>query len=263
MNFESRLAFELSGLFSRMAKAYRDAMLETGVPPDFTTWESFFDDMLRNHYNNVSKVFSKRLELQEGVTHTQEENELIQSILAAFFVGLSNQTINHITETNTSQAQQSVARARVQEQFDFETTGQRYDMKTMATVAGNIFETMLFSRVATIAQTETQKSAEAAKKVEADVIITGRSDINTPIPRKPEPGEPITKRIWSAILDDVTRPSHVKADGQIRKVGENFIVGGHPMRYPGDTNAPIEEWINCRCNALYYIPDVIKQKRAA
>ncbi len=56
---------------------------------------------------------------------------------------------------------------------------------------------------------------------------------------------------WSALLDDVTRESHEDLDGEIVRIGDSFSNG---LRFPQDRNGPIEEWINCRCDALPFIP---------
>lgn len=57
---------------------------------------------------------------------------------------------------------------------------------------------------------------------------------------------------WSATGDNRTRITHKKADGQIRKKGEPFIVGGYKLLYPGDTSlgAPAKEVISCRCTLI-------------
>lgn len=52
---------------------------------------------------------------------------------------------------------------------------------------------------------------------------------------------------WVTRHDARVRPDHALADRQIVRIDEMFDVGGVPMRYPGDTSAPIELWINCRC----------------
>jgi len=69
---------------------------------------------------------------------------------------------------------------------------------------------------------------------------------------------------WQATLDDRTRPSHLVAMEDYREGGRigpipldsPFMVGGHAMMYPGDPSAPIEEFANCRCTTLPYIPPV-------
>ena len=48
------------------------------------------------------------------------------------------------------------------------------------------------------------------------------------------------------------RANHVKLDGEIIPMGETYSNG---LKYPGDTDGPLVEWINCRCsNAPYVIP---------
>ena len=67
--------------------------------------------------------------------------------------------------------------------------------------------------------------------------------------------------MWISAGDDGrTRDSHLgPADGVPDGVdGEIIPVGGtysNGLKYPGDTDGPIEEWINCRCsNAPFVIP---------
>lgn len=52
---------------------------------------------------------------------------------------------------------------------------------------------------------------------------------------------------WFSTYDGVTRPTHATADGQQRGVDEDFEVGGHAARWPGDSNLPANQRINCRC----------------
>ena len=59
--------------------------------------------------------------------------------------------------------------------------------------------------------------------------------------------------MWISAGDDGrTRDSHLEVDGEIIPVGGTYSNG---LKFPGDTDGPIEEWINCRCsNAPYVIP---------
>jgi hypothetical protein len=52
---------------------------------------------------------------------------------------------------------------------------------------------------------------------------------------------------WNSGSDGRTRKSHRQADGQQRKPGELFDVGGDKLRYPGDRRGKPELVINCRC----------------
>jgi hypothetical protein len=88
-------------------------------------------------------------------------------------------------------------------------------------------------RARTIAMTETHTAASAAMDKQAE-----------------ETGLPLTRE-WGASDDRRTRPTHASADGQQRKMGEAFLVGGAQMQFPGDPSAPASEVINCRCVLLY------------
>lgn len=58
--------------------------------------------------------------------------------------------------------------------------------------------------------------------------------------------------MWVAADDERTRESHLEINGEIIRLGDTYSNG---LKYPGDTDGPIEEWINCRCsNAPYVIP---------
>lgn len=52
---------------------------------------------------------------------------------------------------------------------------------------------------------------------------------------------------WVGMEDSKERPTHLAANGQTQAPGNEFTVGDSKMPYPGYTEAPIEEWINCRC----------------
>ena len=57
---------------------------------------------------------------------------------------------------------------------------------------------------------------------------------------------------WISAEDSRTRESHVEVDREIIPFGGTYSNG---LRFPGDTNGPIEEWINCRCsNAPFVLP---------
>lgn len=72
-----------------------------------------------------------------------------------------------------------------------------------------------------------------------------------------------TMREWWATPDDRTRPSHLEAWNRYSEGGNpgpipfdmDFIVGGAPMKHPGDKSAPLREFINCRCVEVPYYPE--------
>ena len=64
---------------------------------------------------------------------------------------------------------------------------------------------------------------------------------------------------WVSHLDSRIRgrkktdkANHIKMDGEIIPFGGTYSNG---LKYPGDMDGPIEEWINCRCsNAPFVVP---------
>ena len=60
---------------------------------------------------------------------------------------------------------------------------------------------------------------------------------------------------WISTHDKRTRPSHRLIDGEIT-YADGSGVFSNGLRFPGDTNGAIEEWINCRCDLVAYVPEV-------
>lgn len=58
------------------------------------------------------------------------------------------------------------------------------------------------------------------------------------------------KKTWIAIMDDRTRESHWKTNGEVRSIDEKYSNG---LMFPGDPTAPAEEVCNCRCIESFII----------
>lgn len=54
-------------------------------------------------------------------------------------------------------------------------------------------------------------------------------------------------KVWNTDLDSHERPSHRRADGQVRGLMDTFQVGGQDLRFPGDPSGSPGNVINCRC----------------
>lgn len=55
------------------------------------------------------------------------------------------------------------------------------------------------------------------------------------------------RKVWRSHHDGRTRKWHLKADGQVRRMGSRFRVGPAWIRYPGDPQGPPGLVIGCRC----------------
>lgn len=60
-------------------------------------------------------------------------------------------------------------------------------------------------------------------------------------------GMGFTHKRWITMHDHKVRDFHRVLHGRAVPVGERFMTPVGGLRYPGDTTAPIELWINCRC----------------
>lgn len=102
----------------------------------------------------------------------------------------------------------------------------------------NVFENMRGYELERIARTEIQGSQNLSSYM---------SDIELGV----------TYHMWMTALDNrvrglgrYDRANHIALHGQIVRVGEPFSNG---LQYPGDRNASISEWINCRCFTVPYL----------
>ena len=75
-----------------------------------------------------------------------------------------------------------------------------------------------------------------------------------------EKGINISKQ-WIATLDDRTRDTHQKLDGQTVGVKESFHVGTSKIRYPGDPSALPALVYNCRCTMRSVFKGINDQRR--
>ena len=87
-------------------------------------------------------------------------------------------------------------------------------------------------RAGVISRTETSAASQAANHNAAKAT-----------------GLPLRKK-WKANLDGRERDTHKHVDGQIKRMDEDFIVGGSRLKHPSDPHGEAKEVINCRCVEL-------------
>ena len=93
------------------------------------------------------------------------------------------------------------------------------------------------SRAAMIARTETHNAASFANNAYHKTV---EQDLGVKMLKK-----------WVATNDARTRSAHSMANGQIVDMSEDFIVGGVPMGYAGDSRGGAANVVNCRCVIIY------------
>lgn len=93
-------------------------------------------------------------------------------------------------------------------------------------------------RAAVVARTETHAAAtygsvESIRSAERDLGVTMLKE-------------------WGPTLDDRTRPDHAAMAGsEPIPMDQKFVVGGSLMDRPGDTSAPPDQTVNCRCTLFF------------
>lgn len=63
-----------------------------------------------------------------------------------------------------------------------------------------------------------------------------------------------TKR-WRCVFVN-SRKSHIEAHDQEVSLGDPFLIGGYPGRFPHDPQLPVQEVVNCRCGVEYRVEAV-------
>tara|TARA_R100000655_G_scaffold77938_1_gene117283 strand:- start:16943 stop:17800 length:858 start_codon:yes stop_codon:yes gene_type:complete len=93
------------------------------------------------------------------------------------------------------------------------------------------------TRAARIARTETHNASSYASQMYNETVSK-------------ELGIEMKKR-WVSVGDDRTRPSHARANGQVRAIDEDFEINGALMKQPGDSRGGAKNVVNCRCVVVY------------
>lgn len=88
--------------------------------------------------------------------------------------------------------------------------------------------------------------AEAARAAQiARTQVTGAYNQSGLTYARHLPNGMVGTKVWLARQDEDTRPEHRAANGQPQHLDKPFVAGGVHLDYPGDTRAPLDEWINC------------------
>lgn len=245
---EERFKPHLQRFFNQIANDISAVWIATGRIPSLDPFHAELVTLLRNQYRAIANKFEdeylKRIDDAEVIkligNNSQADNRIIEYInrhsvkQADYILNTTRKDLEEIAKNAVSQlaiegietTPENIAK-RIKENFKDTTAG----------------------RIDNIALTETQITSERVKYIEAEEIdkILASSGI-----RKRSNKE------WVSILDEVTRPWHVEADGQIRPISEPYIVGGQLLMIPGDTSlgASMSNIAGCRCTSVSTLEDV-------
>jgi len=225
----------LQRLFDNTASKAEQAYLLGGRGAALRSVEGFENGLakiLMPHYRRVYTIFGNRffndLKSSNQFETKDQDNVLddFETRTRFYMSSVGGRKIQQISQSTRSSIMKAVAKG--------EANGE--GVAAIATrirqrVGGKIGK----ARANTIARTETHSAANSATFDAAESSgIEGVFE-------------------WMSIRGDRTRSTHRRADGQRRKSGNKFKVGGFELRFPGDPRGPAHEIINCRC-ALAFRP---------
>ncbi len=256
LELEKKLERGLSKINNKIIDGTIREFNDRGLSFDAFTTEDDLVSALKSHYEKTAEFFSTQLtqELPSDILITQAEETLIEEALNGYYGARSAEQANIITTTTQKNIDNAIAAARQTR----DEAGQVLSQREQAREAGARVSRNLKGRQKSIATTETQNAAEAAKATEAEIlsgktasVIAGSAAFGN-IPKE-----------WVTVGDQNVRDSHVAADSQVVDISSPFRVGGQLLRYPGDTSlgASAANVINCRCSSIYDATAVFAVRR--
>ena len=234
-NLEKRFYKNLNTLFRKFLNVQLYLYKEFGIYENDIAIQSLNEDFMPLMLNQYRRTFKVMYKLNEDNYYNDKKADDV------FIFGRSSDFETVVNEYfKTRQLILAGITTRMANRISRLIEKGRADNLTLPQIAKLVSDTYLpisRSRAALIARTETHNAASFAnhsyhKTVEEDL------------------GVKMLKK-WVATSDGRTRPAHASANGQIVDMNEDFIVGGMPMGYAGDSKGGVANVINCRCVIIY------------
>lgn len=226
-DFEPRILSHVRGMFSRWLELVRRLVMRDRLHPDpsavdatRTAWNAEVADLLPE----LAHVAGAAWELQSGQDFIEVDSFVIAQLQLT-----QNLLVRIPDEVYRLIFQAIEAGHRAGE--DVEQIAQRVDAVLTFTGSEN-----WDNRAKVIAVTETHRAWQSGT-------------LGAAMYYEPPTGRGWTKT-WAAEEDDRTRPAHVRADGQTRRLRDMFQVGGEDLAYPGDPRGLAANVIACRCDLI-------------
>lgn len=266
---------KLTTLNNKIIRKSVQTFARDGIALNAREFESQLSDLLLNQYERAEKEFSSQIrdELPKDLAETDEEINLIEAALLAFFAAKIIDQSQIITRTNQKNIVQSIAQSG-EALREAAKPGQIITQREIAKTSGVFLRRKLKSRTRLIASTEIQVASEIAKATEAAVLIRRPLALPGPalrpqiIPQLP-PGLPPSnvQKQWVTKGDDRVRTepqSHFDANRQRVDIDQPYIVGGQFLNWPKDRSlgATSSNVNGCRCISIISRKQVLSARKA-
>ncbi len=258
LRLESKLKKDLGRFFKKLGNSVKRNFIQSRTIINADAFQPELRDILEKHYRHVMTQFQGdvinnvkqrlgRIETKQDEEEDATEDATEEILTAAALLFIINQSKSKaalITSTNNKEIKNAFQKASQQltvvEGFEADVPP-----RVLASDADRRFIRSAKARIDNIAITETQSPAEEQKANEMKALLfTGAITSFS------------TKKEWTAILDNVVRDAHFKADGQVRNITEAYEVGGEVLMKPGDTSlgATAKNVARCRCSSNLAFP---------
>ena len=233
-NLEKRFYKRLNTLFRKFVRVQMHLYKEYGIYEEAIATQILNEDfipLIQSHYRRIFKAIYKVNEDKYKENFKQEALFFGRSV---DFELLVNQYFNSRQLILTGI---SVRMANKISKLIEQGRADNLTLQQIAKLVSDKFLPISRSRAALIARTETHSAASFSNH---SYHKTVQDDLGLKMLKK-----------WVATNDGRTRSTHASANGQIVDMNEDFIVGGMPMGYAGDSKGGVANIINCRCVIVY------------
>lgn len=222
-------------VFARYISAYRESIsLSLPIPSSSDIIGDALNAAIQRHYIKAQNLFKGEAFTDfDPFTLDAALDDAFNQDLNLWVLANTPMKTSIINSTNDIQAAATLDQAR---DILIEENG-TFTRSELSLLASSLLFRKFSVRTGLIAETETQTASEATKFLKTRVA--GKSPIVT--------SSYLIIKVWNSLLDGLERDTHREADAQERPVDLAFSVGGASLMYPGDSNGPLREIINCRC----------------
>jgi len=234
-NLEKRLFRNLNTLFRKFVNVHMHLYKQYGIYEPTTAVQSLNEDFYPLMLSQYKKIFQAVYKENEGKYEVMRKAEEafvfgrsvdFEAVVNQYFTG-RQLILAGITERMATRIGNLIEQGRAD----------NLTLPQIAKLVSDKFLPISRSRAALIARTETHNAASFANHAYHSTV---EKDLGIKMLKK-----------WVATNDARTRSTHSQASGQTVDMSEDFIVGGVPMGYAGDSKGGAKNVINCRCVIIY------------
>lgn len=233
-NLEKRFFRRLNALFRKFMRVQMHLYREYGIYEETSATQILNEDfipLIQSHYRRVFKA------IYDSNEKKYEDNFKQEAVVFGRSIDFENVVNEYFNSRQLILSGISIRMANRISKIIEQGRADNLTLPQIAKLVSDKFLPISRSRAALIARTETHSAASFANHTYHKTV---QADLGLKMLKK-----------WVATNDARTRTTHAQASGQIVDMDEDFIVGGVPMGFAGDSRGGAANVINCRCVIVY------------